>query len=145
MSQKGVDSMKSRMFVPLFVLAMTVVAMAQQDPAKPVLRAGISVKMAVSNQAVVMRDADKLDAMVVSVTADGKLFTGTQAVQLSELDKFKARTVYVKADARVPYQHVLTVLDALRGRTVVLLTAPSNTDTAVIKPPYGVKVTLSGR
>ena len=137
--------MKSRMFVPLFVLAMTVVAIAQQDPAKPVLRAGISVKMAVSNQAVVMRDADKLDAMVVSVTADGRLFTGTQAVQLSELDKLKSRTIYVKADARVPYQQVLTVLDALRGRTVVLLTAPSNTDTASIQPPYGVKVTLSGR
>jgi len=95
--------MKARMWVPLFVLAMTIVAMAQQDPAKAVLLPGISVKMAVSNQAVVMRDADKLDAMVVSVTADGKLFTGTQAVQLSELDKFKARTVYVKADARVPY------------------------------------------
>jgi biopolymer transport protein ExbD len=52
--------------------------------------------------------------------------------------------VYLKADSRVPFQQVLTVLDALRGRSVVLLAAPpKNVERKKIVPPYGVKVTVS--
>jgi len=42
------------------------------------------------------------------------------------LSSLKQGVVYVKGDARVPYQKILTVLDALEGRSVLLLTAPVN-------------------
>lgn len=135
--------MKLSVRMCLLVLTMTYVALAQQDPTKPVLRPGVSVEMPVSNQSVEMREADNEDATVVAVTADGSLFEGTRPVQLSELGKVYAETVYVKADARVPYQKLLTVLDALRGRSVVLLTSsPSNSANTGIASPYGVKVAL---
>ena len=52
--------------------------------------------------------------------------------------------MYVKADSGVPFQKVLTVLDALRGKSVVLLAAPPrNVETAKIVPPYGMKMTVS--
>jgi hypothetical protein len=55
-----------------------------------------------------------------------------------------AETVYVKADSRAPFQTVLTVLDALRGKSVVLLTAsPANVERAKIVSPYGIKVIVS--
>lgn len=135
--------MKLSVRMCLLVLTMSYVALAQQDPTKPVLRPGVSVEMPVSNQAVEMREADNEDATVVAVTADGSLFEGNRPVELSELGKVYADTVYVKADARVPYQKILAVLDALRGRSVVLLTSsPSNSANTGIAPPYGVKVAL---
>jgi hypothetical protein len=53
-----------------------------------------------------------------------------------------AATVYVKADARAQYQSVLSVLDALQGKRVALLTAaPANVEKrGNITPPYGVTV-----
>ena len=127
----------------LLACAITCTAVAQQDPSKPVLREGKSVKMAVSTQAVEMRDADEENATVVTVTADGSLFIGTRPVPLSDLGKLNAPVIYVKADARVPYQTLLTLLDGLRGHSVALLTAsPSKGETASIVPPYGVKVML---
>jgi len=126
-----------------FALLIVSAALAQQDPTKPMLRKGISVQMPVSIQATEMREADEQDATVVTLTAEGNLFVGIQPVQLSSLSKLKAPTVYMKADARVPYQRVLTVLDALRGHSVVLLTSsPSRAQTSEITWPYGVTVIL---
>ncbi len=135
--------MKSTIGVCLLVLTMASVAVAQQDATKPALRQGVSVKMAVSNQAVEMRAADAENATVVAMTADGRLFIGAKPAQLSDLGKLNADTVYVKADGRVPYQKVLGVLDELRGKSVVLLTAaPAKAKTATFMPPYGVKLSL---
>lgn len=135
--------MKSTMGLCLFAVSMACAVGVQQDPTKPVLRPGVSVRMPVSNQAIEMRDADEEDATVVSVTADRNLFLGTRPEPLSGLGKLTVETVYVKADARVPYQTVLSVLDALRGHEVVLLTAaPSNAEATTIMPPYGVRVKL---
>src|SRR5947208_1478586 len=115
-----------------------------QDFAKPVLREGVSVQMAVAEHAVEMRAADALEAIVVAITADGKLFAGTQPTEPSALSKLSAGTVYVKADSRAPFQQVLTVLDALRGKSVVLLAAPpKNVKRTKIVPPYGMEVTVS--
>ncbi|HWC19020.1 MAG TPA: hypothetical protein VG498_18555 [Terriglobales bacterium] len=138
--------MKSTMGVCLVVLSITCTVLAQQDSSRPVLRSGKSVKMAVSNQATEMRMADDENATVVTVTEEGNLFVGMQPVQSSGLGELKAETVYVKADARVPYQKILTVLDSLRGHSVVLLTAsPSNPERTDLVPPYGVKVILNGQ
>ena len=52
--------------------------------------------------------------------------------------------MYVKADSRAPFQKVLTVLDALRGKTTILLAAPPKTvEGTKFVPPYGVKVLVS--
>lgn len=138
--------MKLTMGVIFLGLTLVCAAVAQQDPAKPVLREGKSVQMPVSSQATEMGDADDENATVVAVTAEGNLFVGIRPVQLSDLGKLKAETVYVKGDARAPYQQVLTVLDELRGHSIVLLTSsPSSGERSGIVPPYGVKVMLGPR
>ena len=116
---------------------------AQESP-PPALRKGVSVQMPVADHAVEMRAADAQQATVVAITADGQLFAGAEPTEPSALTNLSARTVYVKADSRVPFQKVLTVLDALRGKSVVLLAAPpKNVERAKIVPPYGMKVIVS--
>lgn len=137
--------MKTIITICLVVLVTMCVTNAQ-TASKPGLTSGISVKMPVAINAVEMPAADQPNATVVSVTADGRVFIGTRQVEPGALAGLTQGTVYVKADARVPYQKVLTVLDNLRGRPVVLLTAPgSNVERGNIVPPYGMKVTLGSR
>jgi biopolymer transport protein ExbD len=132
--------MKRVFEVCLLVFALTLMSGAQ-DPTKPMLRPGITVQMPFSSQAVEMPAADKEDATVVSVTADGKLFLGVRPVDIADLRSLPENIVYLKTDARATCQSVLTVLDALRGRSVVLLTAPtSNAPKETIMPPYGLKL-----
>ncbi len=116
-----------------------------QDPSKPVLRPGVSVQMAVAEHAVEMRAADELDATVVAITQEGKAYVGIKPTETAALNDLRDGTVYVKADARVPYQKILAVLDALRGKRVVLLTQPAGN---AAKPqgitwPHGVTLTMS--
>ena len=115
------------------------VAGAQESP-KPALRKGVSVQMPVANHAA----ADEPNATVVAITADGKVFAGIEPTEPAALSNLSAETVYVKADSRVPFQTVLTILDALRGKSVVLLAAsPANVERAKIVSPYGIKVIIS--
>lgn len=124
--------------------AILACAAGAQEPAKPQLRAGVSVEMPVAGHAVEMRAADEEDAMVVALTADGRVFAGVRLTDPDALSKLTAETVYVKADSRAPYQKVLAVLDALRGKSVVLLTAPpSSAAKAGMAPPYGIRLTVS--
>jgi biopolymer transport protein ExbD len=100
--------------------------------------------MPVADHAVAMRAADAQHATVVAITVDGKLFAGTEPTEPSALSNLSAETVYLKADSRVAFQKVLTVLDALRGKSVVLLAAPpKNVERAKTVPPYGMKVIVS--
>ncbi len=134
--------MKLTLGVCMLVLGIATIAMAQ-NPTKPVLRPGIRVQMATDSHAVAMPEADAEDATVVTITSNGKLFLGIRQVEVTALNNLKSGTVYVKADARAPFENVLTVLDVLRGRSVVLLTAPlSRSEKGEILPPYGVKVSL---
>ena len=136
--------MKSMLEVYLVTFAITCVAGAQ-DRTKPAPQSGIHVEMPVAAHAIEMPAADKQDATIVTLTADGNVFVGTEPVEMSALSSLSSGTVYVKADSRVPYQTMLTVLDALDGMSVVLLTEPSATaKSAKIVPPYGVKVSLCG-
>jgi biopolymer transport protein ExbD len=134
--------MKSTLEVCLLALALTCVT-AAQDPTKATLRKGISVEMPVARHAVEMLAADNQDATVVTVTADGRVFVGVNPTQLNELCRLRAGTIYVKTDARASYQNMLSVLDALHGRPIVLLTAPpANAKDGPRVPPYGMKLTL---
>ena len=111
---------------------------------KPVLRQGISVEMPVASHALEMRAADGQNATVVAISADGKVFVGVEPTEATALGRLTERTVYVKADSRVPYQKVLAVLDALRGKSVVLLSAPpENAVKPGYVPPYGTKLIVS--
>jgi hypothetical protein len=115
-----------------------------QENAKPALRKGIHVEMAVAGHPVEMRAADGPDATVVAITADGKVFLGIHRTEPAALGALSTKTVYVKADSRVPFQDVLAVLDALRGRSVVLLTAsPRNAQGSGFAAPYGMKLIVS--
>jgi biopolymer transport protein ExbD len=109
----------------------------------PVLKKGIRVEMPVASHAVEMRAADGQNATVVAITASGKLFVGIEPTEPAALSKLSARTVYVKADSRVAYQTVLAVLDGLRGKSVVLLTAaPENAPGQPYRSPYGMKLSV---
>ncbi len=134
-----------KLLIEVFVVGsiLTCVAGAQESP-KPALRKGVSVQMPVANHALEMRAADEPNATIVAIEANGEVFAGIQPTEPSALSHLSAETVYVKADARVPFQTVLTVLDALRGKSVVLLAAsPANAERAKIVSPYGIKVIVS--
>lgn len=111
---------------------------------KPVFRQGIAVEMPVANHAIEMRAADEGNTVIVAITANGRVFVGIQPTEPTALTSLSEGTVYVKADSRVPYQEVLAVLDALRGKSVVLLSAPPETArTGGYVPAYGTKLTVS--
>jgi hypothetical protein len=119
-------------------------AAGAQDRGRPVLREGISVQMPVAEHAVEMRAADELDATVVVITADGKVFVGTTPAEPGALSNLMAETIYVKADSRAPFQNVLAVLNVLRGKSVVLLAAaPTSAAKNGITPPYGIRLSVS--
>jgi len=140
---KGVHAMKSVIEVCV-VGSILICAAGAQEPPKPVLQKGVSVQMPIAGHVVEMRAADEPGATVVAITATGKLYIGVQAVEPGALSTLNVETVYVKADARVPYQKVLTVLDALRGRSVVLLAEPpANVARAKPMPPFGLKANVS--
>ena len=97
--------------------------------------------MAAAGHAVEMRAADEANATVVAITAEGKVYLGINVVEPGALSNLSEETVYVKADSRVAYQKVLAVLDALQGKSVILLTAsPANAMRQRIVPPYGMKL-----
>ena len=124
--------------------SILICAVGAQESTQPILRKGVSVQMPVADHAVEMRAADEQQAIVVAITADGKLYAGAEPTEPGALSKLSAGTVYVKADSRVPFQRVLTVLDALRGKSVVLLAAPpKNVERTKIAPPYGMEVIVS--
>jgi biopolymer transport protein ExbD len=108
---------------------------------EPALRKGVSVQMASADHAVEMRAADAQDATVVAITADGKVYAGIERTEPGALNGLTAAKVYIKADSRAQFQTVLAVLDALRGKSVVLLAAPpKNVGGTKMVPPYGVEL-----
>ena len=124
-----------------FVGTILIVGIGAQTPA---LRKGISVDMPVASHAVEVREADEQNALVVAITANGRVYVGTEPSEPTALNRLSEGTVYVKVDVRAPYQTVLAALDALHGKSVVLLSAPPET---TLKrgyvPPYGTKLIVS--
>jgi biopolymer transport protein TolR len=92
----------------------------------PMLQKGVSVDMAKVNNPLPMEDADKEDALLVSITRDGKVYFGTDQITIDNLTtKVKDRLankpnkiVYVKADMRARYGSVVGVVDAVRASGV---------------------------
>ncbi|HYM76607.1 MAG TPA: biopolymer transporter ExbD [Candidatus Dormibacteraeota bacterium] len=92
----------------------------------PMLQKGISVDMAKVNNPEQMPDADKEDALLVSITRDGKVYFGSEQITVDNLTtKVKDRLankadkrVYVKADMRARFGGVVAVVDSVRAAGV---------------------------
>ena len=108
-------------------------AQSQPNPAIPTLRKGISVELPIASSAVQVPKADKLDALVVTVTRNGTLYVGVNPISTTDLpEKLKDalstrsdRTVYIKADSRAPYEDLVKILDSVHmagGEGVTFLT-----------------------
>ena len=122
------------------IVGILIVGMNGQSPAP---RAGISVQMPIASRAVEVRAADDDNSVVIAITADGKLFVGIEQKQPADLSKLNDQTVYLKADARAPYQAVLSALDALTGKSVVLIASTTgNSLKGGYSAPYGVKLSV---
>ena len=92
----------------------------------PMLQHGVSVDMAQVNNPEQMPDADKEDALLISVMRNGDVFFGTDKISVDNLTtKVKDRLankvdkrVYVKADARAHFGNVVQVVDSVRAAGV---------------------------
>ncbi|MGZ7103607.1 MAG: ExbD/TolR family protein, partial [Candidatus Angelobacter sp.] len=130
-------------------------AIAPQAVAQiPPLQKGVSVQMAVTNNATPMPEADSQDAWIVAVTTPGQIYFGTQAVtaeQLSQEMKTHPRNrnakLYIKADARAPYATVKKTLQAAKelnlDNAVLLTKQPEAPALGMMVPPKGFDVLLT--
>jgi biopolymer transport protein ExbD/biopolymer transport protein TolR len=92
----------------------------------PMLQKGVSVEMALTDNPTEMPDADREDAVLISVTRGGNIFLGTQQVAVEQITEKVAdalaakmdKTVYVKSDARAAYGNVVQVVDEVRAAGV---------------------------
>lgn len=89
-------------------------------------RCGLTVQLPQTDHARVMPEAEREDALIVSVFHDGKIFFGTQQVAPEDLvGMVKERLVntpdhrvYIKADARVRYRSVAEVVNSIQAAGV---------------------------
>ena len=92
----------------------------------PMLGNKVPVDLPKADAAVVMENANKEDAVVVSVTRDGRAFLKGTLVSADELaPKISAmledktdKQVYMRADARSEYGKVLEAVDGIRSAGV---------------------------
>jgi biopolymer transport protein ExbD/biopolymer transport protein TolR len=92
----------------------------------PMLQKGVSVDMAKVNNSTKMDDADKEDAILVSITKNDWIYLGAEKIDVDALtSKVKDRLankadkhVYVKADMRARFGWVVEVVDAVRAAGV---------------------------
>jgi biopolymer transport protein ExbD len=90
----------------------------------PMLSKGVNVDLVKTHNPVKMQEADKEDAILVSVTRDSRVFLSPGNVQVS-LDNLAEKvndlqtnrsdkTVYLRGDARAKFETVENVIDTLR-------------------------------
>ena len=115
-SEPNVVPMADVMLV-LLIIFMVITPMLQKD---------VSVDMVRTNNPREMPDADKEDAIVVSITRDGNVFMGAVQTAVDELSaKVQElvatrvdKTVFIKSDARSKYERVVAVIDEVRSAGV---------------------------
>jgi biopolymer transport protein TolR len=92
----------------------------------PMLVNGVRVNLARTRNPMTMPDANKRDALILSVMRDGQMFLGNERVTGDDLarkvrDAVTTRadkTVYVRADARARYGVLVNAVDDLRSAGV---------------------------
>src|SRR5947209_5064664 len=114
----------------------------------PMLSKGISVDLTKTKNPIAMQAADKSDAIICSITRDGKTYLNTTQMPPDQMPaKVKDlltnrldKTVFVKSDARAKYERVVDVVDNLRAAGVDqlgLLTEQLQEKSAPAKPATG--------
>jgi biopolymer transport protein ExbD/biopolymer transport protein TolR len=99
----------------------------------PLLQHKVQIDLARVNNATLMPDADKEDAVIVAITRDGGVFLGQNKVDPSQLGSLVRdmladktdKTIFVRADARAQFKSVEDAIDDVRTagvETVNLLT-----------------------
>jgi biopolymer transport protein ExbD/biopolymer transport protein TolR len=93
----------------------------------PMLRPhGVPIDLARTSNAIRMPDAEKADALIVSVMRDGKMFLGSESVSSEALSQRVRdqvvnrvnKTVYVRADARAKYGSLVEAVEDVRAAGV---------------------------
>jgi len=92
----------------------------------PMLQKTVSVDLAKTVNPRSMKDADRDDAVYVTITRDGKVFLGSEQTRPEDLvEKVQEmianrvdKTVYLKSDARTKYETVVDVVDEIRAAGV---------------------------
>jgi biopolymer transport protein TolR len=113
----------------------------------PMLVNGVHVDLAETWNPRSMSDANKRDALILSVMRDGQMFLGnervtgdalTQRVRDQIVNRFD-KTVYVRADARARYGSLVAAVDDIRSAGVDqlgLLTEQSGSVPRAAREPY---------
>ncbi len=116
----------------------------------PMLNNKVNVDLARTMSAVPLPDADKDDAVKVSIVRDGKVYLGANQISLADLGpKAQAllenkpnKTVFIRSDSRARYGVVMDAIDNLRTAgvdEVAFLTEPEQNAT----PPANEKTPTS--
>ena len=92
----------------------------------PMLQKGQAVELAKTKNPIDMKEADRDDAVLVTVTRDGKLYLGQDKIspdalgtKVNDLLASKLeKKVFVKSDLRAKYGDVVTVVDNIRNAGV---------------------------
>lgn len=92
----------------------------------PMLHPGVPVDLARTTNPIAMSDANKPDALILSVMRDGQMFLGNERVTGDTLAQRvrdtvtnrATKTVYVRADARARYGVLVNAVDDLRSAGV---------------------------
>jgi len=135
----------------LLVLAVGMGVMPSATQSTPPMQKGISVELAAANNAEPLPEADKGNAVIVTVTEIGSVYLGTTQIKSDALataikDKLSdpQQKIYLKVDARALYAQVENVLKAAQSARTYefdLLTAsPTATKPQGIVPPNGIAV-----
>jgi biopolymer transport protein ExbD/biopolymer transport protein TolR len=92
----------------------------------PLIRNGVPVDLAKVTNPIDMPNADKDDAVIVSISRDGSVFLGNQRTEVDDVssqvrDRISGRldkSVFIKSDARAKYGDVVRVVDKVRSSGV---------------------------
>jgi biopolymer transport protein TolR len=114
----------------------------------PMLSKGLSVQLAKVSSPSDMPNADKDDAVIIGISADGRIYLGNTQTDISQIadqvrDRISAKldkTVYIKSDGRAKYGDVVKVVDEIRSAgvdNVGLLTDKSDATRRTAPPPPG--------
>ena len=129
-------------------------SIAVQSTSEIPMQRGIAVDLPVTSHAVAVPDADRENALVVTVTHDGGVYVGVDRTDIAVLaEKVRTavsiqgeKTLYLKADARIPYASLVSILDSLRAAGVqrmTLLTAQRDSEKpGALVPPKGLEMLM---
>jgi biopolymer transport protein ExbD len=134
-------------------VALTLTGLLDAQSADIPMQRGVRVDQPIMHNAVAMPEADKEDAVVVTLTQDGSVLLGIDRTSVAALtnqiknalSNRNARIVYIKADARVPYSGIVTIMDAMRTAGVQrfgLLTAKDSDKPGALVTPKGLEMLI---